>query len=69
VLTLLPECVTRADSVMLAFDIKTTKLLMKVLDAAVDQVMIISYMIDGQGHLTANHEIVGANIEDFEYTP
>jgi DNA polymerase epsilon subunit 1 len=69
VITLLPERVTRADPVVLAFDIETTKLPLKFPDAAVDQVMMISYMIDGQGYLITNREIVGADIEDFEYTP
>ncbi len=31
--------------------------------------MMISYMIDGQGFLITNREIVSEDIEDFEYTP
>ena len=31
--------------------------------------MMISYMIDGQGYLITNREIVSEDIEDFEYTP
>lgn len=30
---------------------------------------MISYMIDGQGFLIINREIVSEDIEDFEYTP
>lgn len=33
---------------MLAFDIETTKLPLKFPDAETDQIMMISYMIDGQ---------------------
>ena len=59
----------RADPVVLAFDIETTKLPLKFPDAAIDQVMMISYMIDGQGFLITNREIVSDDISDFEYTP
>ncbi|KAH3704632.1 hypothetical protein DPMN_079691 [Dreissena polymorpha] len=31
--------------------------------------MMISYMIDGQGYLVTNREIISQDIEDFEYTP
>lgn len=31
--------------------------------------MMISYMIDGQGYLITNREIISQDIEDFEYTP
>lgn len=30
---------------------------------------MISYMIDGEGFLIINREIVSEDIEDFEYTP
>ena len=33
---------------MLAFDIETTKLPLKFPDSSIDQIMMISYMIDGQ---------------------
>lgn len=36
------------DPVVLAFDIETTKLPLKFPDAETDQIMMISYMIDGQ---------------------
>ncbi|KAJ6441015.1 DNA polymerase epsilon catalytic subunit A [Purpureocillium lavendulum] len=58
-----------ADPVVLAFDIETTKLPLKFPDAAIDQVMMISYMIDGQGFLITNREIISEDIGDFDYTP
>ena len=30
---------------------------------------MISYMIDGEGFLITNREIISEDIEDFEYTP
>ncbi len=33
------------------------------------QVFMISYMIDKQGYLIINREVVGGNIDNFEYTP
>lgn len=67
--TLLREKVKRADPVVMAYDIETTKAPLKFPDAAIDQVMMISYMVDGQGYLITNREIVSEDIEDFEYTP
>ncbi|KAG1874953.1 hypothetical protein F4604DRAFT_1763232 [Suillus subluteus] len=61
--------VKRADPVVMAFDIETTKAPLKFPDATVDQVMMISYMVDGQGFLVTNREIVSDDIDDFEYTP
>ncbi|CAL55806.1 DNA polymerase epsilon, catalytic subunit A,C-terminal [Ostreococcus tauri] len=52
-----------------AFDIETTKLPLKFPDAEHDQVFMISYMLDGQGYLITNREIVSEDVEDFEYTP
>ena len=65
----LTERVKRADPVVMAYDIETTKAPLKFPDHAIDQVMMISYMIDGQGYLITNREIVSEDIEDFEYTP
>lgn len=65
----LVERVKRADPVVMAYDIETTKAPLKFPDQAIDQVMMISYMIDGQGYLITNREIVSEDIEDFEYTP
>lgn len=41
-------CSCLQDPVVLAFDIETTKLPLKFPDAETDQIMMISYMIDGQ---------------------
>lgn len=67
--TVVETRITRADPVIMAFDIETTKLPLKFPDAAVDQIMMISYMIDGEGYLITNREIVSKDIDDFEYTP
>ncbi|KAI0646313.1 DUF1744-domain-containing protein [Trametes meyenii] len=65
----LTERVKRADPVVMAYDIETTKAPLKFPDQAIDQVMMISYMVDGQGFLITNRDIVSEDIEDFEYTP
>lgn len=65
----LEERLQRADPVVLAFDIETTKLPLKFPDAVIDQIMMISYMIEGQGFLITNREIVSEDISDFDYTP
>jgi DNA polymerase epsilon subunit 1 len=53
----------------MAYDIETTKLPLKFPDATIDQIMMVSYMIDGQGFLITNREIVSEDISDFDYTP
>lgn len=63
------EIQQRAQAKILAFDIECTKAPLKFPDTQLDSVMMISYMIDGQGYLIINREHVGADIEDFEYTP
>ncbi|EER23247.1 DNA polymerase epsilon, catalytic subunit A, putative [Coccidioides posadasii C735 delta SOWgp] len=68
-LTCIEERLQRADPVVLAFDIETTKLPLKFPDPVIDQIMMISYMIDGQGYLITNREIVSEDISNFEYTP
>ncbi|KAN0061615.1 DNA polymerase epsilon catalytic subunit [Thecaphora frezii] len=68
-LTHVPDRIKRADPVVMAFDIETTKQPLKFPDAETDVIMMISYMIDGQGYLITNREIVSEDIEDFEYTP
>ncbi|KAJ1935505.1 DNA polymerase epsilon catalytic subunit, partial [Linderina macrospora] len=68
-LTRREDLVQRADPVVLAFDIETTKLPLKFPDATIDMIMMISYMVDGQGYLITNREVVSEDIEDFEYTP
>lgn len=63
------ERVKRADPVVMAYDIETTKAPLKFPDQAIDQVMMISYMVDGQGYLITNREIISDDVDDFEYTP
>ena len=64
-----PDVIERPDPIVLAYDIETTKLPLKFPDAQTDQIMMISYMIDGQGYLITNREIVSHDVDDFEYTP
>jgi len=68
-ITLLESRVARAEPVVMAYDIETTKQPLKFPDQQIDQVMMISYMIDGQGYLITNRDIVSEDIDDFEYTP
>ena len=68
-LTKLTKMLDRGEVRICAFDIETTKLPLKFPDAEHDQVFMISYMIDGQGYLIINREIVSEDVEDFEYTP
>ncbi|KAK1559202.1 hypothetical protein Q3G72_011797 [Acer saccharum] len=63
------DLLQRAEVHVCAFDIETTKLPLKFPDAEYDEVMMISYMLDGQGYLIINRECVGEDIEDLEYTP
>ncbi|CAH0514574.1 unnamed protein product [Peronospora belbahrii] len=63
------EMVDKAEPVVCAFDIECTKAPLKFPDAQVDQIYMISYMIDKQGYLIVNREFVSEDIQDFEYTP
>ncbi|KAL0390635.1 UNVERIFIED_CONTAM: DNA polymerase epsilon catalytic subunit A [Sesamum calycinum] len=63
------DLLQRAEVHVCAFDIETTKLPLKFPDAEYDSIMMISYMVDGQGYLIINRECVGEDIEDLEYTP
>jgi DNA polymerase elongation subunit (family B) len=51
------DLVQRAEPRICAFDIETTKLPLKFPDSSYDAVMMISYMIDGQGYLVINREV------------
>lgn len=68
-LSCIEERLQRADPCVLAFDIETTKLPLKFPDALFDRVMMISYMIDGDGFLITNREIVSEDIDNFSYMP
>ncbi|PIA58925.1 hypothetical protein AQUCO_00400052v1 [Aquilegia coerulea] len=63
------DLLQRAEVHVCAFDIETTKLPLKFPDAEIDSIMMISYMVDGQGYLIINRECVWEDIEDLEYTP
>ena len=65
----LKEKLDKADLRIMAFDIECTKQPLKFPDVAFDQIMMISYIIDGQGFLVTNREIVGEDVQDFEYAP
>ncbi|VFQ98813.1 unnamed protein product, partial [Cuscuta campestris] len=52
-----------------AFDTEMTKAPLKGPNADCDSIMMISYMVDGQGYLIINREYVGEDIEDLEYSP
>ncbi|XP_043195220.1 DNA polymerase epsilon catalytic subunit A-like [Amphibalanus amphitrite] len=69
IITLRADLLEWPDCIVLAYDIETTKLPLKFPDVKTDQIMMISYMVDGQGYLITNREIVSQDIEDFEYTP
>ena len=51
------DLLQRAEVHVCAFDIETTKLPLKFPDAEYDMIMMISYMIDGQGYLIINREV------------
>ena len=63
------DLLARGEVRVCAFDIETTKLPLKFPDAEFDQVFMISYMLDGQGYLIINREVVSADVDDFEYNP
>ncbi|XP_070548417.1 DNA polymerase epsilon catalytic subunit A-like isoform X2 [Ptychodera flava] len=63
------DLLDRPDPIVMAYDIETTKLPLKFPDMETDSIMMISYMIDAQGYLITNREIVSEDVEDFEYTP
>ena len=57
------DLLSRGEPKILAFDIETTKMPLKFPDAEVDSVMMISYMLDGDGFLITNRSIVSEDIE------
>lgn len=59
----------RASPKICAWDIETTKPPLMFPDARNDCIMMISYMMNNQGYLIVNREIVSEDIEDFDYTP
>jgi DNA polymerase epsilon subunit 1 len=65
----LQDKLDKAQLRVLAFDIETTKAPNKFPDARYDQIMMISYIIDGSGFLITNREVVGEDVSNFEYAP
>jgi DNA polymerase epsilon subunit 1 len=63
------DLLQRAEPRVCAFDIETTKLPLQFPNAEYDQVFMISYMVDRQGFLIINREVVSEDVQDFEYTP
>lgn len=63
------DLLDRPEMSVCAWDIETTKLPLKFPTADSDVIMMISYMMDGQGYLIVNREIVASDIESFDYTP
>jgi DNA polymerase epsilon subunit 1 len=53
-----PALIDQPDPVVLAFDIETTKSPLKFPDSAVDEIMMISYMIDGQVRGAARGKVI-----------
>lgn len=53
----------------LAWDIETSKEPLKFPNVEKDQIIMISFMFEGQGYLITNREVVSADISDFEYSP
>lgn len=68
-LTHLPEKLDKPELRVLAFDIETTKAELRFPDSKFDQVMMISYIVDGAGFLITNRQVVGEDVVDFEYAP
>eukprot|EP01080_Neovahlkampfia_damariscottae_P004429 gene4429-7804_t len=52
-----------------AFDIETTKLPLMFPDSKIDSIMMISYMIDQQGYLIINRQVVSEDVDDFSFNP
>lgn len=64
-LTRRADLLQRAEPRICAFDIETTKLPLKFPDSSYDSIMMISYMIDGQGYLVINREVGRAFVDNF----
>lgn len=62
IITPRPDIIERPEPIVLAFDIETTKLPLKFPDSATDQIIMISYMIDGQGKSNYNFRRATANV-------
>eukprot|EP00917_Polyrhabdina_sp_WS-2016_P020583 GHVP01044082.1.p1 GENE.GHVP01044082.1~~GHVP01044082.1.p1 ORF type:complete len:313 (+),score=49.75 GHVP01044082.1:60-998(+) len=54
---------------VLAYDIETSKEALKFPIADKDEVMLISYVIDGNGYLIVNRQWIAKEINNFDYSP
>lgn len=63
------DLILKANPSVFAFDIECTKSPLKFPDADIDEIFMISYMVDGKGYLIVSRTVVSKNISDFEYTP
>ncbi|KAH0792441.1 DNA polymerase epsilon catalytic subunit A [Histomonas meleagridis] len=54
---------------ILAFDIECSKEPLMFPNPETDQIMMISYMVDGKGYLVTNKNWFSKDIESFEYSP
>uniref|UniRef100_A0A915Q6B6 DNA polymerase epsilon catalytic subunit n=1 Tax=Setaria digitata TaxID=48799 RepID=A0A915Q6B6_9BILA len=57
------------EPIILAYDIEVTKLPLKFPDSTIDEIMMISYMVNGNGFLIINRQIISTDVDNFEYTP
>ena len=58
----LSDKLDKADLRIMAFDIETTKSPLKFPDVRFDQVLMISYIVDGCGFLITNRSVVGEDV-------
>ena len=52
-----------------AFDIEVTKDPLKFPDVTKDLIMMISYVLNGEGYLIVNRQTVSKDIQDFDFAP
>ncbi|KAM3720644.1 DNA polymerase epsilon catalytic subunit [Dirofilaria immitis] len=64
-----PTLIDPPEPIILAYDIEVTKLPLKFPDSAFDEIMMISYMVNGNGFLIINRQIISTDVDNFEYTP
>ncbi|VDO31832.1 unnamed protein product [Onchocerca flexuosa] len=64
-----PTLIDPPEPIILAYDIEVTKLPLKFPDSAFDEIMMISYMVNDNGFLIINRQIISTDVDNFEYTP
>uniref|UniRef100_A0A158Q8A2 DNA polymerase epsilon catalytic subunit n=1 Tax=Elaeophora elaphi TaxID=1147741 RepID=A0A158Q8A2_9BILA len=64
-----PTLIDPPEPIILAYDIEVTKFPLKFPDSAFDEIMMISYMVNGNGFLIINRQIISTDVDNFEYTP